>query len=81
MESLALMVFVIWCAVFLCGPIAYALAHFRCNILAIIVSAAAIWLGIFWFGNVYTWAKYLGIVSAVLGLLALLKVTSNFYDK
>lgn len=82
MESLALLVFLIFCAVFLCGPIAYLLAMYKWNILAVIVSALAIWLGIYWFVTIYTWFKYLGILSSILGVLALLKVTDNlFYAK
>ena len=81
MESLALLVFVLFCAVFLCGPIAYLLAWWRFNILAILVAGMAIWLGIYWFATIFTWAKYLGLLSSILGLLALLKVTDNFYDK
>jgi hypothetical protein len=81
MESLALLIFVLFCAVFLCGPFAYALAYFKFNILAILVGGLAIFLGIYWFGTIYTWAKYLGAISAVIGLLALMRVTSNFYDK
>jgi len=81
MESLALLVFGLFCAVFLCGPIAYVLAWRHFNILAILVAGMAIWLGIYWFATIFTWAKYLGLLSAILGLLALLKVTDNFYDK
>jgi len=81
MESLALAVFILWSALFLCGPLAYGLARYQFNILAVLVACAALWLGVFWFATIYTWAKYLGLISAVLGLLALLKVTDNFYDR
>lgn len=81
MESLALLVAGLFCAVLLCGPAAYTLAVLRFYILAIIVAGMAIWLGVYWFATVYTWAKYLGILSAGLGVLALLKVTDKlFYD-
>lgn len=81
MESLALLVFGIFCVVFLCGPLALGLAYGKFNILAAIVALIAIWLGIHWFATVYTWAKYLGILPALFGLIALLKVAGNFYDQ
>lgn len=80
MESLALLVFVIFCAVFLCGPIAVTLAYFKWRILSLIVGGLAIWLGVYWFATVFTWAKYLGVVSALLGLWALLKTTGDMYQ-
>lgn len=79
MESLALLVAVIFCAVLLCGPVSYLLATYHWNILATVIACAAIWLGVYWFASVSTSAKYLGLVSSVLGLLALLKVTDNFF--
>lgn len=79
MESLALLVFVLFCAVFLCGPLAYGLALLKWNWPAILVSGLAIWLGVYWLVTVYTWAKYLGLVSAGLGLLALVHATRNLY--
>lgn len=79
MESLALLVFVIFCAVFLCGPIAVGLAYFKWRILSLIVGGLAIWLGVYWFATVFTWAKYLGVVSALLGLWALLKTTREMF--
>jgi len=81
MESLALLVFGIFCAAFLCGPIALGLAYGKFNVLAAIAAIIAIWLGIYWFATIYTWAKYLGVLSALCGLLALLKVAGNFYDQ
>lgn len=80
MESLALLVFVIFCAVFLCGPIAVALAYSKWHILSLLVGGLAIWLGVYWFATVFTWAKYLGVVSALLGLWALLKTTGDMYQ-
>lgn len=79
MESLALLVFVIFCAVFLCGPIAVLLAYLKWTLLALIVGGLAIWLGVYWFATVYTWAKYLGVVSAGLGLWALFKATRDMF--
>lgn len=79
MESLAFMVFFIFCAVFLCGPIAVALAYGKWTIPALIVGGLAIWLGVYWFATVFTWAKYLGVVSALLGLWALLKATGDMF--
>lgn len=77
MESLAFMVFVIFCAVFLCGPIAIGLAYNKLNILAVIIAAFSCWLGIYWFITVYTWAKYLGLISAGLGLYAMYIAAHN----
>ena len=79
MESLAFLVFVIFSAVFLCGPIAVLLAYLKWPILALIVGGTAIWLGVYWFATVYTWAKYLGVVSAGLGLWALFKATRDMF--
>lgn len=79
MESLALLVFVIFSAVFLCGPIAVLLAYNKWHILSLFVGGVAIWLGVYWFATVFTWAKYLGVVSALLGLWALLKATGDMF--
>lgn len=79
MESLALLVFVIFCAVFLCGPIAVTLAYCKLPILALLVGGLAVFLGVYWFGTVFTWAKYLGMLSAGLGLWALLKAAGDLF--
>lgn len=68
MESLALMVFFIWCAVFLCGPLGVLADYFNRPLLAGIFATSAIWLGVFWFVHTYTWPKYLGLFSAGMGL-------------
>lgn len=78
MESLALMVVVIFGAVFLCGPVAVLLAVNKFNLLAIVLACLACWLGIYWFVTVYTWAKYLGIISAGCGLYAMYHVAHRF---
>lgn len=81
MESLGVLVFVLFCAMFLCGPIALGLAYARWNWLAIFIGCVAIMLGIQWFAGVYTWFKWLGVISAFMGLLALLKATGDMlYD-
>lgn len=79
MESLALLAFVIFSAVFLCGPIAVGLAYLKWTLPALLVGGLAIWLGVYWFATVYTWFKYLGIVSALLGLWALLKASGDVF--
>lgn len=79
MESLAFLVFIIFCAVFLCGPFAVILAYLKWTIPALIVGGLAILLGAYWFGTIYTWFKYLGVVSALLGLWALLKATGDMF--
>ena len=81
MESLAFVVFLLWSSLFLGGPFAYLLARYRWNWAALLLAAASIWLGVFWFATIYTYWKYLGIASAIFGLLALLRVAENFYDK
>jgi len=77
MESLAFLVFLVVCAVILCGPVALLLAFTRWNILAVIVGACACWLGIHFFVTVYTSMKYLGLISAGLGLWAMYKTARN----
>jgi len=77
MESLALLVFFIVCAVMLCGPFAVFFAVQRWNLLAVFVGALACWLGIYFFATVYTSFKYLGLVSAGLGLWAMYKTARN----
>jgi hypothetical protein len=42
-----------------------------------IVAAASVWLGIYWFVTVYTWARYLGLVSVGLSLYAMYRVAHN----
>lgn len=79
MESLARLVFFVVIAVFLCGPLAVGLAYFKWSIPALLVGGLAIWLGIYWFATVFTAAKYLGVVSALLGLWALLKTTGDMF--
>ena len=77
MESLAFLVFVIFSAVFLCGPAAIVLSVNKLNILGIILAAISCWLGIYWFVTVYTWAKYLGLFSAACGLYAMYLAARN----
>jgi Na+/H+-translocating membrane pyrophosphatase len=77
MESLALLVIFIVCAVMLCGPIAAICAANKFNVLAVLVGALACWLGIYFFVTVYTWFRYLGLVSAGLGLWAMYKTARN----
>lgn len=71
MESLAILIVCLFVAMNLCGPGALALAYFKLYIPAAIVGAGAVLFGIQWFQGVYTWARYLGIVSAFMGLLAI----------
>lgn len=80
MESLAFLVFVLFCAVLLGSPLAYLLAVLKRNWLAAFVAGVSMGLGIYWFANVVTAAKYLGVVSGFIALLAWLKVVSNYYD-
>lgn len=77
MESLAFLVFILFCALILDGPLAILFANQRWHILAILAGAIACWLGIFWFVTVYTWFKYLGLVSAACGLYAMYITARN----
>jgi|688.fasta_scaffold1076016_2 hypothetical protein len=77
MESLALLVFFIVCAVLLCGPIAALFAVKKWIIAAVVTGALACWLGIYFFVTVYTSFKYLGLVSAGLGLWAMYQTARN----
>lgn len=74
MESLALLVFVLFCAVFLCGPVAVVFAVNKLSLLAVVLAAVACWLGIYWFVTVYTWPRYLGLASTACGLYAMYHV-------
>jgi hypothetical protein len=70
MESLALLVVILFCAMFLCGPVALTLYYFKRYILAFIVGSMAVALGFSWYIDVYTWARFLGLASAACGLCA-----------
>lgn len=71
MESLAFLVFILWCAVFLCGPLSLVFHYLHLPILAALTALISIWLGIFWCVHVYTWWRYLGLVSVLCGLYVL----------
>lgn len=77
MESLAFMVFLIVCAVYLCGPIAAYFAVKKWSIAAVIMGAIACWLGIYFFVTVSTWFRLLGLASAGLGLYAMYRTARN----
>lgn len=76
-ESLALIIFLIITAVLLCGPLAVFFAVNRWHILAVVIGGLSCWLGIYFFVTVYTAFKYLGLVSAGLGLWAMYKTARN----
>lgn len=77
MESLAFMVFLIVCAVYLCGPIAALCAVKKWSIAAILLGAVACWLGIYFFVTVYTWFRFIGLASVGFGLWAMYKSARN----
>lgn len=77
MESLALMVFLIVCAVYLCGPLAALCAVKKWSFAAVLLGAAACWLGIYFFVTVVTMFRLLGLVSAGLGIWAMYKTARN----
>lgn len=74
MESLAYMVMLIVCAVYLSGPLSVFLAVRHFDLAAVIIAALACWLGIYWFVTVYTWPRYLGLASTACGLYAMYHV-------
>jgi hypothetical protein len=76
-DVLAISVFLLFCGLFLNGPIAIILAYARWNIVAVLIGACSCWLGIFWFVTVYTGWKYLGLLSAACGLYAMYKTARN----
>lgn len=68
MESLAFAVFIIWSAVFLSGPLAILADYLERPLLSALLATASIWLGIFWFSHTYTAARYMGLLSAGMGV-------------
>jgi hypothetical protein len=82
MESLSLLVlstliFLLFCATYLCGPIAALFAVKKWSIAAVVTGAFACWLGIYFFVTVNTEFRYLGLVSTGLGLWAMYKIARN----
>ena len=71
MESLAFLVVCLVVAMNLCGPGALVAAHYRYDVIAAFIGGLAVLLGWQWFTTVYTWARYLGLVSLGMGLVAI----------
>jgi hypothetical protein len=71
MESLALLVAILFLIVTVSGPTAVILVHFHLWILAVLFGAVAAITGLHWFFTTSTWIRYLGLASALLGLGAL----------
>jgi len=69
--SLAYLVILLFILVFLFGPFAVWFAVKNMPIAAALAGIAAIWLGLQWYVGVYTWPKYLGLVSACMGAYAI----------
>jgi uncharacterized Tic20 family protein len=69
--SLAYLILFLIVLVFLLGPFAIWFAAKNYPIAAALAGIAAIWLGLQWYVGVYTWPKYLGIVSACMGAYAI----------
>jgi hypothetical protein len=74
MESLAILVVWLFILVHLTGPIALALAYYDFWLAGGLLGVAAIGLGVQWYSGVYTWPRYLGLVSAGMGLSAVVLV-------
>lgn len=81
MESLALIVSLYFLTVLLSGPIAYGLAVWDKNVLALIAATAAIFTGVAWFTVVFTFVRYVGILSAIIGTLAAIRAVGNLYGR
>lgn len=71
MESLALAVLWIFILTHFTGPVALVLAYYDFWLLGGFTGLAALVLGIRWYFGVYTWPRYLGLVSAAMGAGAL----------
>lgn len=71
MESLALAVLWIFILTHLTGPIALVLAYYDFWLPGGLLGAMALVLGIRWYFGVYTWPRYLGLISAAMGAGAL----------
>lgn len=69
--SLAYLVLLLFCLMFLLGPFAVWFAVKNWPIAAGLGAVLSIWLGIFWFAHVFTWPRYLGLISAALGAYAI----------
>ena len=68
--SLAYLILSLICLLFLLGPFAAWIAVKNFPIAALVLGLLAIGLGVFWFQGVYTWPRYLGLLSAGLGIYA-----------
>jgi hypothetical protein len=71
MESLAFLVACLFLLVSVSGPTAVILAHFNLWILAVLCGAIAAVTGFQWFFSTSTLIRYLGLLSALLGLGAI----------
>lgn len=78
MESLAFLVFCLFVAVNLCGPGALLAAYLHYDVLAAITGGFAVLLGWQWFSTVYTWARYLGLLSLLMGVTAIALVFKHW---
>jgi hypothetical protein len=71
MESLAFLVACLFLLVSVSGPTAVVLAHLNLWVLAVLCGAIAAATGFQWFFATSTWLRYLGLISALLGLGAI----------
>lgn len=71
MESLAMMVALIFLAVLTTGPAAAWLAMRHYKLASLFVSAAALMVGIHWFIAVPTFMRFIGLGTALLGVFAI----------
>jgi hypothetical protein len=66
-ESLAFLVVCLVVVTNLCGPGALLAAYYGYDVLAAVIGGLAIMLGWQWYSTVYTWARYLGLLSLAMG--------------
>ena len=71
MESLALIVAIIFLIVLLCGPISLLLSYFGFNMLSLIFAILAILAGIFWISVVPLPMSLIGVLDLVCALIVI----------
>lgn len=71
MQDLVFLVSLLFLAVLVTGPLSVWLAVRQFFLASLIVAATALMFGIYWFGNVTTPIRFLGLLTAVLGVTAI----------
>lgn len=71
MSDLALIVGLIFMAVLTTGPLSVWLAVKRFEWASLFIAAMALMFGVHWFANIQTSIRFIGILSAILGVVAI----------